>query len=757
MSCAACAATIEKGLAGAAGVHRASVNFAAQRATVEFDPAVTSVATLGGVVRSLGYRVIAPAETAPDDATHGRPKSPAVGEIENAMQVERDAEYRRLRRRFAIAAALSLPVLIIAMSHGRIAFLNQPWMNWVQLALTTPVVLGCGWGFFRGAWHALRRRFADMNTLIAVGTGAAYGYSVVATIRPSFFAAAHTANGHATGAPVYFEAAAVIIALILFGRMLEARARDRTGDAIRRLLALQPRTARVLRDGRECDVPIGEVVAGDCVLVRPGERIAVDGVVESGGSAVDESMLTGESMPVDKSPGDEVFGGTLNTSGAIRFRATKVGAETALQQIVRLVREAQGRKAPIARLADVVAGVFTPIVIGIAIVTFVIWYFAAPVETRLNLALLTFVSVLIIACPCALGLATPTAIMVGTGRGAEQGILIRGGEALERAHQLDTIVLDKTGTITTGRPALTDVVAEAGFDENELLRLAASAERGSEHPVGAAIVRAAEEKGLSAVAPEQFQAVAGRGIEATVEGRQVVVGNREMVRDARAPSAGLEARAEELAQDGRTPMFVAIDGRPAGLLAVADRARPESREAIETLRRMGLSVVMITGDHRRTAEAAARQVGIDRVLAEVRPEGKAEQVRALQAEGRVVAMVGDGINDAPALAAADIGMAIGVGADVAVEAADITLMRGDLRGVAAAIRLSRATLRTIRQNLFWAFFYNVLSLPLAAGVLYPFTGWLLSPIVASAAMSFSSVSVVANSLRLRAFAAGSGE
>jgi Cu+-exporting ATPase len=587
-----------------------------------------------------------------------------------------------------------------------------------------------------------------MNTLIAVGTGAAFLYSVAATVLPGALAPARHGGDHARLA-VYFEAAAVIIALILLGRMLESRAKGRAGEAIRRLIGLQARTARVIRDGQERDIPVEEVVPEDVVVVRPGEKIPVDGVVLDGASAVDESMLTGESLPVDKKPGDEVFGATMNRTGSFRFRATRVGRDTALQQIVRLVENAQGSKAPIARLADVISGIFTPVVLCIAIATFAAWFVLAAEEGRFIAALVPAVSVLIIACPCALGLATPTAIMVGTGRGAENGVLIKGGESLEIAHRIQTVVLDKTGTITLGRPAVTDVLPAGDLDENALLALAASAERGSEHPLGEAIVRAAKERGLRVADATSFSAIAGRGIEAEVDGRRLLLGNARLMADRGiAPDA---AAAERLADDGRTPMFLAVDGRFGGILAVADPVKPESKQAIEQMHALGLEVVMVTGDNRRTAAAVARQVGLDRALAEVLPEGKVEQIQRLQRERKVVAMVGDGINDAPALAQADVGIAIGTGTDIAMEASDITLIRGDLRGVVTAIRLSRATLRTVRQNLFWAFIYNALGIPVAAGLLYPITGWLLSPILASAAMSFSSVSVVANSLRLRRF------
>ncbi|MBA3441307.1 MAG: copper-translocating P-type ATPase [Pyrinomonadaceae bacterium] len=820
MTCAACARRIERKLSKAPGVQRANVNFATSRATVEYDPQATGVGKLIETVKDVGYGTAgtAHADFIVDDSARPSgssqpmekhlsglrgvvnatfnlalaevrveylPGATDVGSIRRAIeefgyrvhetsgaggksaeeseQSERDAEYKDLRRKFWIAGVLSLPVLVIAMSHGRITLFNFPGVNWLQLALTTPVVFYCGLQFYRGAWSAFRHRAADMNTLIAVGTGAAYLYSVAATIAPRIFVGA-TGRDPVAGmvditempmVPVYFEATSVIIALILLGRMLESRAKGQTSDAIRRLASLQAKTARVVRDGREMDIVVEEVVPGDVVIVRPGEKIPVDGEVVDGASAIDESMLTGESMPVEKMVGDEVFGATLNKTGAFKFRATKVGRDTALQQIVKLVSEAQGSKAPIARLADVISGVFTPVVICIAIATFVVWFVLAPIDTRFTFALVNFVAVLIIACPCALGLATPTAIMVGTGKGAENGVLIKGGESLETAHKMNTIVLDKTGTITKGEPMLTDVVTAASewISADDLLRLAASAERSSEHPLAAAIVRGAEARGLTLVEATNFNAIAGHGIEAVVESRRLLFGNVKLMRERGIAVDGFEEQAARLADEGKTPMYVAVDDKFGGLIAVADVIKPESKEAVEVMKRQGLEVVMITGDNRRTAEAVAKQVGITRVLAEILPEGKADEIKRLQGARRTVGMVGDGINDAPALAQADVGIAIGTGTDVAIEASDITLLRGDLRGVVTAIALSKSTIATIKQNLFWAFIYNIIGIPVAAGLLYPFTGWLLSPVIASAAMSLSSVSVVANSLRLRGFRA----
>ncbi|HHV55162.1 MAG TPA: copper-translocating P-type ATPase [Firmicutes bacterium] len=841
MSCASCAVRIEKALAEVPGVRAASVNFAAEKAAVEFDPEQVDVHALVDAVKDTGYSVrtrtrqvgivgmscascVARIEEALRElpavqkvnvnlATE-RATIEYVGELSfadikrkveeagyQALNLEetdavdrekaaREAEIRGIWRRFVAGAVLSLPLFVFMLGEllpGLRALLPAAavqllWSPWFQLALATPVQFGVGLHFYVDAYHALRGRTANMSVLVALGTSAAYFYSLGVTVWGQRLGTHH----------VYYETAAIIITLIVLGKYLEARAKGRTSEAIRKLLGLQAKRASVVRDGQEVQVPVEEVMVGDLVVVRPGEKIPVDGVVVEGTSAVDESMLTGESIPVDKKPGDPVIGATINGNGTLRFEATRVGKETVLAQIIRVVEEAQGRKAPIQRYADRVSAYFVPVVIGIAVATLLAWYFVVRPGDFVR-ALLNMIAVLVIACPCALGLATPTSIMVGTGKGAERGILIRSGEALEVAEKLNAIVLDKTGTITRGKPALTDVIpmlpmpsGVAARSELELLRLAASLERGSEHPLGQAVVAGAEARGLSLVDPEEFEAVPGRGVRGRIEGHEVAVGNRLMMQEAGvwigngpsgvrasgAEEAEREARgngstiassrhglavgraspeeaaavASRLEQAGKTAMFVAVDGQIAGVLAVADTIKPESADAIRRLEQLGLKVYMITGDNRRTASAIAREVGIpaENVLAEVLPQEKAAKVRELQEQGLRVGMVGDGINDAPALATADVGFAIGTGTDVAIESADVTLVGGSLVGVVDSIRLSRATMRNIRQNLFWALVYNTLGIPVAAA-------GFLAPVIAGAAMAFSSVSVVTNASRLRRF------
>ena len=761
MTCSACQARVQTALEQEPGVDQAAVNVMLANATVRFDPARLSPERLVEVIQATGYGAELPL---PDRS---------VIDEQSARDVAQQEEYRELKGKAIVTGVLGVIAMILSMplmtagntGHGTDPFMSWamrtlnplvqallPWLanvshqqlSWSLLVLTVVVMAWTGRHFYVRAWIAFRHHSADMNTLVAVGTGAAFLYSLMATITPGVF----TSRGLTPDS--YYEAVVLIIAFILAGNALEARAKRNTTAALRSLARLQPPTARVLRDGAERDVAVEDVHSGDEVIIRPGERIAVDGEVIWGESNADEAMLTGESLPVAKRVGDRVIGGTINGTGALRIRATTLGADSVLARIVQLMRDAQGARAPIQRLADRISGVFVPVVISIAIVTFVAWYLAAEQAPAVR-AFAASVAVLIIACPCAMGLAVPTAVMVATGKGAALGILIKGGEALQRSGDVDTIVLDKTGTVTEGAPAVTDVLLVPGgaVSERELFRLAGALERSSQHPLATAIVRAAEDRGIVLPAVEQFQSVTGKGITGVVDGHAVVVGTAVLLADWSIPVAPLVAAADALAARGRTTICVAVDGVFAGVLAVADPVRSSTPAAIARLRALGLDVVLLTGDQQATAEAVAREIGLTRVVAGVLPEGKVAEIERLQAAGRVIAMVGDGINDAPALARADIGIAMGGGTDVAVDAADIVLMRPDLGGVADAIALSRRTMRTMHQNLFWAFGYNVIGIPIAAGVLYPSTGILLSPILASAAMALSSVSVVSNSLRLR--------
>jgi len=743
MTCAACARRIEKVLRELDGVSEAVVNLATEKAAITYEPQKIRVAAIKAAIEKAGYQALAVSKT--DAAAEDRAR--------------KQQEIRTMWMKFITSAVFSLPLLYIAMAP-MLTFVSLPLpqgldpMNYplvyglTELMLVIPVV-GVGYKFYTVGFKALLRRSPNMDSLIAIGTTAAVIYSIYNVFQIA------DGNHHAVEA-LYFETAGIIITLILLGKSLETVSKGRTGEAIKKLMGLTPKTATILQDGVQKEIPIDEVEIGDIIVVKPGAKIPVDGTVLEGHTAVDESMLTGESMPVDKNSGDSVYAATLNTTGTISFRAEKIGSDTALARIIKLVEDAQGSKAPIAQLADIVSGYFVPVVCLIAVLAGIAWYIGV---RDLEFALTIFISILVIACPCALGLATPTAIMVGTGKGAENGILIKGGEALETAHKIDTVILDKTGTITEGRPSVTDILtAEEPTKNNslsadDLLQIAASAEKGSEHPLGRAIVQRAEEKGLELLNADSFEALTGRGIKAVINGQTVLAGNRKLMTEQDIPPAGLEETADRLAEEGKTPMFVAVDGRLIGIVAVADIIKPSSRTAIENLQKMGLQVAMITGDNQKTAAAIARQVGIHKVLAGVLPQDKSHEVKKLQSEGRKVAMVGDGINDAPALAQADIGIAIGSGTDVAMESADIVLMRSDLIDVATAISLSKKTIRTIKQNLFWAFGYNIIGIPIAAGVLYLFGGPLLNPIFAAAAMSLSSVSVLANALRLKRFKA----
>jgi len=730
MDCASCAANIEIFLKKIDGIEKVNVNLPAAKAAVDFDEKKVSEKEIIEAIEKLGYK----ASLMDTDAMH------APGHDHEKMM--REEELKNLKRKVFVGAVLSILVFWGSFPEW------FPWtpeflMNRVVLFfLATPVQFWVGWQFYRGFLIALKNKMANMDTLIAVGTSAAYGYSLVATFFPEVF------RGAGLEVNLYFDTAAIIITLILLGRLLEARARAGTSEAIKKLMGLRAKTARVVRDGEEKDIPVEEVVVGDIVVVRPGEKIPVDGIITEGRTSIDESMVTGESMPVTKEVGEPVIGATINKFGAFKFRATKVGKETILAQIIELVLRAQGSKAPIQKLADKVTAIFVPSVLGIAAITFIIWLIFGPAPA-FTFALLNFVAVLIIACPCALGLATPTAIMVGTGLGAANGILIKDAESLEIAHRANAVVMDKTGTITTGKPSLTDVVSLTSLPENEIIFLAASAEKNSEHPLGQAIVEAAKNKNITLAEADSFEAVAGAGVRANISGKKVLVGTKQLMIGQEIVIAAGEEKMAGLEGQGKTVMIVAVDGKEIGLIAVADTPKESSRAAVEKLKEMGLEVIMMTGDNQKTAEAIAREVGIERVIAKVLPERKAEEIQKLQAEGKIVAMVGDGINDAPALAAADIGIAMGTGTDIAMEAGDITLIKGDLSGVVAALELSRATMKIIKQNLFWAYAYNTILIPVAAGVLYPFFGVLLNPILAAAAMGLSSISVVGNSLRLK--------
>jgi len=728
MTCAACVRRVENALKKIEGVRDASVNLATGRATVTHAARWGGMDALAKVVEDNGYKFLGELEDLSAD--------PA--------EAVRAAELGDMKRKLIFGAMMSVIIFFGSMQHwfSFLAFIPRHVMMLAMFVLTTPVVFWVGSRFFVGAYKAARQKTSDMNTLVAVGAFSAYAYSAAATFFPGWFAQAGLLPH------VYYDGAAIIITLILLGRFLEARAKGKTSSAIKALIGLKPKTARLIRNGEEVEIAVEELQAGDVVRVRPGEKIPVDGVLLTGQSAVDESMLTGESMPVNKEPGQKVFAATLSKTGSFTLRATGVGAETMLAHIIKIVEEAQGSKAPIQRLADKIASVFVPVVLVIAVITFFIWYFL-PADATFSRALLNFVSVLIIACPCALGLATPTAIMVGTGLGAQSGILIKGGEALETAHKISTVVFDKTGTLTKGEPVVTDIIPAAGFDERQVLALAASLEKTSEHPLAQAILRRAKSDNIEIAAADKFKALSGLGAKAQVQGEQCLVGNLMLMRGEGIETAALDEAASRMADEGKTAVFVVRGKKAIGIIALADVPKDSAAAAVTSLHRRGLKVAMITGDNQGTARAIAAQLKIENVLAEVLPANKAEEIRKLQAEGEVVAMVGDGINDAPALAAADVGIAIGAGTDVAIEAGDITLIRDDLTGVPQAINLSQATMRVIKQNLFWAFIYNVIGIPIAAGVLYPAFGILLNPEYAAAAMALSSVSVVSNSLRLK--------
>ncbi|MCC3404752.1 MAG: copper-translocating P-type ATPase [Microcoleus sp. PH2017_10_PVI_O_A] len=737
MSCAACASSIEQAIQSVPGVSECSVNFGMEQATIQYDSKQTNLAIIQEAVDAAGYEALPLQEMAGDDAE----------------KADRKSASQNLQRKLWIAGSISIILVlggIPTMTGVHLPFI-PPWLHnfWLQLVLTSPVQFWCGKSFYVGAWKSFKRRVATMDTLIALGTSAAYFYSVFVTFFPGFF----TSQGLTPS--VYYEVAASVVALILLGKNLENRAKGETSEAIRKLMGLQAKTARIICNGEELEVPIAQVAIGDIVQVRPGEQIPVDGEVIEGASTVDEAMVTGESLPVKKQLGDEVIGATINKTGSFKFRATRVGKDTFLAQIVKMVQDAQGSKAPIQKLADQVTGWFVPAVIAVALATFIIWFNATG---NFTLATVTMVEVLIIACPCALGLATPTAVMVGTGKGAENGILIKGAESLEKAQRIQIIVLDKTGTLTEGKPTVTDFVTIKGTaDSNELklLQLAASVERNSEHPLGEAVVRYAQSQEVKLTDIQDFEAIAGSGVRGVSRGKPIALGTLRWMQELGCDTEYLELRARAFEAASKTVVWMAVEGKIEAILGIADALKPSSARAVKALQKLGLEVAVLTGDNRSTAESIARSVGITRIFAEVRPDQKAAQIQALQGEGKIVAMVGDGINDAPALAASDVGIAIGTGTDVAIAASDITLISGDLQGIVTAIQLSGATMRNIRENLFFAFIYNIAGIPIAAGVLYPIFGWLLNPIIAGAAMAFSSLSVVTNALRLRHFKAKS--
>ncbi|TAF05542.1 MAG: copper-translocating P-type ATPase [Oscillatoriales cyanobacterium] len=735
MSCASCASSIEQAIKSVPGVIECNVNFGMEQASIQYDSQKTSLATIQATVDAAGYKALPLPEMAADE--------------DDSDRKNRKSESQNLQRKLWTAGIISILLVvggIPAMTGLHLPFIPA-WLHnfWLQLVLTAPVQFWCGKSFYIGAWKALKRRVATMDTLIALGTSAAYFYSVFVTFFPGFFIA------QGLNSSVYYEVAASVVALILLGKTLENLAKGETSEAIRKLMGLQAKTARIVRNGQELEVPLAQVEIGDIVQVRPGEQIPVDGEVIEGYSTIDEAMVTGESLPVKKQIGDEVIGATINKTGSFKFRTTRIGKDTFLAQIVKMVQDAQGSKAPIQKLADEVTGWFVPAVIAVALATFIIWFNATG---NITLATVTMVEVLIIACPCALGLATPTAVMVGTGKGAENGILIKGAESLELAHKIQVIVLDKTGTLTEGKPTVTDFVTikgSANSNELKLLKFAASVERNSEHPLGEAVVRYGEFQEVILTDVKDFEAIAGSGVRGVVEGKSIALGTLRWMQELGFDTDYLELRAKAWESASKTVVWMAVEGKIEAILGIADALKPSSARAVKALQKLGLEVVMLTGDNRTTAESIAHAVGIDRIFAEVRPDQKAAKIQALQAQGKIVAMVGDGINDAPALAASDVGIAIGTGTDVAIAASDITLISGDLQGIVTAIQLSRATMRNIRENLFFAFIYNIAGIPIAAGILYPIFGWLLSPIIAGGAMAFSSVSVLTNALRLRKF------